>query len=311
MTIANASPDAFVVASFYRFAPLAEPLAHKPALEALCRKQGLRGILLLAHEGINGTVTGSAEAVSALHRHLLAWPEIDSLEWKTATADRHGFRRLKIRLKAEIVTMGQPDISPSQDSGTYVEPADWNSLISRDDIMLIDTRNRYETRLGQFTGAVDPQTDHFRQFPAWAEQLAGTPNKPRAVAMYCTGGIRCEKATAYMRRLGFAEVYHLKGGILRYLEEIPTSESRWQGECFVFDERVSVDHALEPGSYRLCHGCKSPLAEAEQSGPGYEPGVSCRYCHDLLTVSQRQRFRERQHQLQLARQRGSRHFAED
>ena len=299
-----------LVAALYHFANLEDPAAKREPLLALCRQHGVKGTLLLAKEGVNGTIAGGEDGISAVVAHIQSWPELDGLEVKYSTSSGGDFLRMKVRIKKEIVTMGKPDINPAIDTGTYVDPKDWNALISRPDVMVVDTRNRYETRIGSFEGAVDPGTDSFREFPAWAEALAARPDRPKAVAQFCTGGIRCEKATAYMKSLGFDEVYHLKGGILKYLKEIPEGESLWQGDCFVFDERVSLRHGLAEGDYDLCHACKEPLSPGDREHSSYQPGVSCPRCADQLTERQRQRFGERQRQMELAKSRGVAHIGD-
>ena len=243
---------------------------------------------------------------------VLDWIDSDSrfdgLSLKFSTAPSQAFLRMKVRLKKEIVTMGKPGINPAHATGTYVEPSDWNRLVDDPDVMVIDTRNVYETAIGSFDGAVDPQTDSFREFPAWAQSLAQAGDRPRKLAMFCTGGIRCEKASALMQQMGFEEVYHLKGGILKYLEEIPAEDSRWQGECFVFDGRVAVDHDLRPGGYDMCHACRMPLSEEDKTHPAYNVGVSCHHCIEQHDAESRSRFAERQKQITLARQRGESHL---
>jgi len=299
------------VAALYHFTRIADPEAKKPALLAFCLERGIRGTLLLAHEGINGTVCGSPEAIDALIDHLNAWPEIRGLEVKYSQSTGRGFLRMKVKVKKEIVTMGKPDIDPLQDVGTYVEPKDWNELISRQDVMVIDTRNTYETRIGKFERAVDPETRTFRAFPEWADQLRADPDRPKSVAMYCTGGIRCEKASAYMKQIGFEDVYHLKGGILKYLEDIPQEDSMWEGDCFVFDERVSLKHGLIEGDYDICFACKDPLSEDDRAQPGFEDGVSCHRCVNTYSDAQKEKFRERQRQIVLANQRGEDHLGQN
>ena len=266
--------------------------------------------MLLAREGVNGTICGGEEGVAAVVGHIEAWPEVDGLEVKYSASSGKGFLRMKVRLKREIVTMGKPGIDAARDAGAYVEPRDWNALIGRPGVMVVDARNRYETRIGAFEGAVDPGTETFREFPGWADALAAGGDRPEAVAMYCTGGIRCEKASAYMKSLGFREVYHLRGGILKYLEEVPEEESLWRGDCFVFDERVSLRHGLAEGDYDLCHACKEPLSPGDRAHPAYRPGVSCPRCADRLTERQRGRFEERQRQVELARVRGEEHIGD-
>ncbi len=306
MTHAPAT-QSFKVAALYRFARLARYRELKSPLAEFCCARGIRGTLILANEGINGTVAGTDEAVAELIAYLNSWPEFAEAEIKYSTAEKMPFYRMKVRLKREIVTMGVPDIDPLLAAGTYVEAKDWNGLIADKDTILIDTRNDYEVKIGTFRGAIDPGTKAFTEFPAWIaanrERLEG-----KNIAMFCTGGIRCEKATAYVKGLGVENVFHLKGGILKYLQDVPADESRWEGECFVFDERVSVGHGLIEGEAELCRACRSPLtAEAKQTAH-YEAGVSCPACFDKRTEADRARYGERQKQIRLALARGERHI---
>jgi UPF0176 protein len=295
------------VAALYRFAPFAAYREMKAELAEFCCARGVRGTLILAHEGINGTVAGSAEAVGSLIEKLHEWPEFAGAEIKYSFAEKMPFYRMKVKVKREIVTMGVADIDPLKSAGTYVEAKDWNALIADEDTILIDTRNDYEVQIGTFAGAVDPNTKTFTEFPSWVknnrERLEG-----KKVAMFCTGGIRCEKATAFVKGLGVENVYHLKGGILKYLEEVPTAESRWEGECFVFDERVSIGHGLVEGEAELCRACRSPLTATAKASDKYEEGVSCPTCFDTRTAEDRARYAERQKQIRLAHQRGERHI---
>lgn len=300
----------FRVAALYHFTRLDDPASRRAPLLELCQRAGIKGTLLLAHEGINGTIAGPEDGIAKVIAHLEHWPEISGLEVKYSSSSTAGFLRMKVRLKQEIVTMGKPGIDPANIAGTYVDPKDWNDLIQRQDVMVIDTRNTYETRIGKFDRAVDPMTDTFRAFPSWADALAADPDRPKAVAMYCTGGIRCEKATAYMKEIGFDEVYHLKGGILKYLEEVPEEDSLWEGECFVFDERVSLGHRLVEGDYDLCHACKEPVSADDRLHRDYERGVSCPHCIAHISDGQRARFRERQRQIDLAAARGDAHLGD-
>ena len=299
--------DGFLVAALYHFVAVPRFADLRVPLQALCEENGVRGTLLLAHEGINGTIAGPDAGIAAVLGWLRAQPEFAGLEHKESRASAIPFLRMKVRLKKEIVTMGVEDIDPTRSVGTYVAPAEWNALISDPDTIVIDTRNDYETAIGTFRGALDPQTKTFREFPDWVRQNAGLHNKPK-IAMYCTGGIRCEKATAFMKAEGFDEVYHLKGGILKYLEEVPAEDSLWDGACFVFDERVSVTHGLEEGEHRLCRACRHPLTAEEIASPLFEPGVSCPPCHATRSEEDRLRVRQRQKQMALARQRGERHL---
>ncbi|MFW8633765.1 rhodanese-related sulfurtransferase [Cribrihabitans pelagius] len=297
----------YTIAALYHFTRFPDPAAIRPALLELCRAQGVKGSLLLAREGINGTIAGPRAGIDAVLALIRALPGCGGLEWKEATASEPPFGRMKVRLKKEIVTMGQPDVDPRASVGHYVEPGDWNDLIRQDDVVLIDTRNDYEVAIGTFEGAVDPKTESFRDFPAWWEANKDRFRNKR-VAMFCTGGIRCEKSTNYLLGQGVEDVYHLKGGILRYLEEVPQENSSWQGECFVFDNRVSVGHGLAEGPHELCHGCRRPILPADKARPGFEQGVSCHQCIDETSEEDKARFRERQKQMQLARARGEDHL---
>ena len=303
----RSTPDnPFRVAALYRFVRIAEPKALRADLAPFCCGQGIKGTLLIAPEGINGTVAGSDGAIEALVERL-GTHGLTDLEIKFSRASSMPFHRLKVRLKAEIVTMGRPGIDPLLSVGTYVDPSDWNALIANPDTIVIDTRNDYEVAIGTFHGAVDPATKSFREFPGWAEANREM-FEGRKVAMFCTGGIRCEKATAFVRSLGLEDVYHLKGGILKYLEEVPASGSLWEGECFVFDERVSVGHGLEEGEAELCRACRMPLTAADRASPLYEPGISCPHCHDARSEEDRARYAERQRQVELAERRGEEHI---
>ena len=302
-----AEDGTFLVAALYHFVSVPHFADLREPLQALCEDNGVRGTLLLAHEGINGTIAGPEDGIRTVLAFLRAQPEFAKLEHKESSAAEMPFLRMKVRLKKEIVTMGVEDIDPTRSVGTYVAPEDWNALISDPDTIVIDTRNDYETAIGMFRGALDPNTKTFREFPDWVRQNTGLHNKPK-IAMYCTGGIRCEKATAFMKAEGFDEVYHLKGGILKYLENIPAEESLWDGACFVFDERVSVTHGLEEGEHKLCRACRHPLTSEEITSPLYEAGVSCPHCHATRSEEDRLRFRQRQKQMDLARQRGERHL---
>jgi UPF0176 protein len=294
----------FVIAALYQFAPLDDFHALREPLLDFCLQHDVRGSLLLAAEGINGTIAGTREAIDAVLAFLKRDPRLARLEHKESFDEVQPFRRMKVKLKREIVTLGVEGIDPNREVGTYVDPRDWNAVISDPEVLLLDTRNDYEVQIGTFEGAVNPNTETFRQFPDFVRTI--DPAKHRKVAMFCTGGIRCEKASAYLLRQGFAEVYHLKGGILKYLEEVPEQESLWRGECFVFDDRVTVDHRLRKGSYDLCHGCGWPVSAADRESPKYEEGVSCPHCADTLTDDQRARFRERRRQSQLALLRSTR-----
>jgi len=300
------APAPLRVTALYRFARFPDPAALKAPLLAVCVAHGVKGTLLLAREGINGTIAGTGAAIDAVLAHIRTLPGCAGLEVKDSTAETPPFLRMKVRLKREIVTMGQPDIDPLGGTGQYVKPADWNALIERPDTIVIDTRNDYEVRVGTFAGAIDPQTHSFSEFPAWfrahRDELAG-----KTIAMFCTGGIRCEKSTAFLKAEGIDDVHHLEGGILKYLEQVPEAESRWQGECFVFDQRVAVGHGLAPGTHSLCHACRMPVSPAERASPLYEEGVSCPACHDTRDETQRAGYAERHRQVQLAEARGEAH----
>ncbi|KPF60382.1 rhodanese-related sulfurtransferase [Rhizobium sp. AAP116] len=298
---------AFCVAALYHFAKFPRFESFQEPLEALCKTEGVKGTLLIAHEGINGTIAGTDAAIAKVLAFLRSQPEFVNLEHKESRASKMPFLRMKVRLKKEIVTMGVEDIDPNEIVGTYVDPKDWNDLISDPETIVIDTRNDYETAIGIFRGAVDPNTKTFREFPDWVKNNPGLHNKPK-IAMYCTGGIRCEKATAFMKQQGFDEVYHLKGGILKYLEEVPEEQSLWDGACFVFDERVSVTHGLKEGDHRLCHACRNPITAEELTHPHYEEGVSCSHCYPDRSEADRDRYRQRQLQIALARKRGEKHI---
>ena len=302
----NVEQKPVVVAAMYRFVTLDNFKELREPLLAFAMEQGVRGTLLLANEGINGTVAGSREAIDALIAYLRADPRLEALDWKESYHDEVPFLRMKVKLKREIVTLGVPGIDPNRVVGTYVEPKDWNRIVDDPEVVLIDTRNDYEVEIGTFKGAVDPKTVTFREFPAWVKENLD-PSQHRKVAMFCTGGIRCEKASAYMLQEGFEEVYHLQGGVLKYLEEVPQEDSRWDGECFVFDSRVAVDHSLQKGQYDQCYACRHPITEEDKASPKYQQGVSCPRCHDDLTAEKQARFRERQKQVELARARGEQH----
>ena len=281
----------------------------KGPLLAICEREQVLGTLILAGEGINGTIAGPHSGVRAVLDHIRSDDRLADLKHKESYSEEtNPFHRIKIHLKKEIVTMGVPGIDPLKTVGTYVKPKAWNELISDPDVILIDTRNIYETAIGTFSGAVDPRTVNFRDFPAWVDEHKAQLSKKPKIAMFCTGGIRCEKATSLMLENGYDEVFHLEGGILKYLEEVPTDQSMWEGQCFVFDERVSVGHGLVPGSYDLCHACRHPIDAEDKASEFYELGVSCPHCHLDTTPEQKARFAERQKQIRLASERGEQHF---
>lgn len=299
----------FTVAALYKFTPFPDPAPLRAPLAGTACAHGVKGTLLLAPEGINGTIAGTREGIDAVLAHIQGLPGCADLEWKESEAAEMPFGRMKVRLKREIVTMGKPDVDPTASVGAYVDPADWNALISDPDVAVIDTRNDYEVAIGTFEGAVDPETKSFGEFPDWwrrnHNRFAG-----RRIAMFCTGGIRCEKSTNYLLSQGVKDVFHLKGGILKYLEEVPEHESLWHGECFVFDQRVSVGHGLKQGDYTMCRACRRPLDDEDRKHPDFEEGVACARCVGEFTDADRERFRERQRQVELAEARGERHLGQ-
>jgi len=270
----------------------------------------VRGTLLLANEGINGTIAGSKSAINKVLTWLRNDPRLSDIDVKESLTDTPPFNRAKVKLKKEIVTMGIEGIDPKRVVGTYVNPKDWNTLISDPDVILVDTRNDYEFKVGTFRNAINPKTESFREFPSYVRDNLD-PVKHKKVAMFCTGGIRCEKSTAFLKEQGFDEVYHLKGGILKYLEEVPPEETLWEGECFVFDERVTVNLQLEKGNYDQCNACRLPITQEDKISKKYEQGVSCPHCYDKVTDIQKSRFMEREKQIELARKRGEAHIGAD
>lgn len=297
------------VAALYRFVAFAELDKLQPAILEKCSAGGVKGTILLAREGINGTIAGTPSAIDDVVAFLRALPGCAELDVKYSHADEMPFYRMKVRLKKEIVTLGVDGIDPKREVGTYVQPEDWNALISDPDTILIDTRNDYEVAIGTFEGAIDPKTKAFRDFPEWfhenRDELEASGKK---FAMFCTGGIRCEKSTAFLKAEGINEVYHLEGGILRYLETVPEAESKWRGECFVFDERVSVRHGLELGDMELCHACRRPISQDDKASAHFIEGVSCPACYEERSADDRARFAERQKQIALAKKRGKQHI---
>jgi len=298
----------FVVAALYAFRDLKDYEERRQPLRAVAETYGVFGTLLLAREGVNGTIAGTRDGIDAVLAHIKSWPGCSDLEWKEAETDTMPFLRLKVRLKSEIVTMGVDDLDPVKDAGTYVAPEDWNTLITQDDVIVIDTRNDYEVAIGSFEGAINPQTETFRQFPQWSKRILARSPAPK-VAMFCTGGIRCEKASAYLKSQGVPEVYHLKGGILKYLEEVNPKDSLWSGECFVFDRRVAVGHGLSQGTHQLCAICRRPFRN--DSAPHLHGGVAttpCRDCQKKAPPDKKARADARQQQMDLAEARGSVHL---
>lgn len=300
-------PTQYVTCALYKFVALPNygSIRH-PLLKVMTDNQ-VFGTLLLASEGINGTISGTRASIDTVLHWLAQQPGLDNIDTKESYDDNIPFYRTKVKLKKEIVTMGVEGIDPNQVVGSYVKPADWNALISDPDVLVVDTRNNYEVEIGTFKDAVNPNTTSFREFPAWATENIES-DKTKKIAMFCTGGIRCEKSTAYMKEQGFDEVYHLEGGILKYLEEVPKEQTLWQGECFVFDNRVAVDHDLKRGSYDQCHACRMPITEQEKTLDTYQEGLSCHHCFGTLTEEQKQRFSQRQKQMQLAKARGEEHI---
>ena len=298
------------VAALYRFVRLEDYENLRGPLLAFCEARGIRGTLLLAEEGINGTIAGTAQAISEVLAYLKKDDRLADLECKFSYNTDRPFLRMKVKLKKEIVTMGRPGIDPNQCVGRYASPEQWNTLVDDPECLVIDTRNDYEVEIGTFRGAVNPYTTSFREFPEWVEKNLD-PSKHKTVAMFCTGGIRCEKSTSLLVSMGFEDVWHLQGGILNYLEKTPVEQTRWDGECFVFDSRVSVGHDLEKGSYDQCYACRFPIDDAQKASDLYVPGVSCPRCHDAHSDQQKERFTERQKQIALAKARGEAHIGAD
>lgn len=297
-----------IIAALYQFVELPDYRELREPLLKHCMDHGVTGTLLLAAEGINGTVAGTREGIDALNAWFAADGRFGNLEYKESamTPDGVPFYRMKVKLKKEIVTLGVPGISPKMKVGRYVLPEDWNGLITDPECITIDTRNDYEYEVGTFHGAINPNTKTFREFPKWvAENL--DPAKHKKIAMFCTGGIRCEKSTSYLLDQGFEEVYHLKGGVLNYFEHVPHTETTWDGECFVFDNRVTVNHKLEPGAFDQCHACRRPITDEDKARPEYMLGIQCHHCIDEHTPAQKERFAMRQQQIELATERGERH----
>jgi len=299
-----------VVCALYKFVTLENFQSLRQPLHNVMEANQVRGTLLLADEGINGTIAGSRAAIDKVLDWLRSDPRLADIDYKESFTDNLPFNRTKVKLKKEIVTMGVEGIDPKRVVGTYVSPADWNKLISDPDVVLVDTRNDYEFKVGTFKNAINPNTESFREFPRYVRENLH-PEKQKKIAMFCTGGIRCEKSTAFLKEQGFNEVYHLKGGILKYLEEVPIQETLWEGECFVFDERVTVNLRLEKGNYDQCNACRLPITEADKASDRYQQGVSCPHCYDKVTEAQKIRFREREKQMALARQRGEAHIGAD
>ena len=307
-------PEKKIIASFYKFIDWSDFQEKKPVLENICRKNNIVGTILLAPEGINGTISGSHEEILTTIEELKKDSRLSDLEPKFSEAMGETFKRTKVRLKKEIVSMGKESVNPGQMTGTSVPPKQWNKIIQDPNILVVDTRNQYEHAIGSFEGSVDPQTTSFREFPEWVEEklkpLMEKQNKTK-VAMFCTGGIRCEKASSYLLQEGFAEVFQLQGGILKYLENINLENSLWEGECFVFDDRVSIQHGLLEGNYSMCHACRMPIDDDDMKSNQYLEGISCPNCYDLHSDERKLRFGERQKQIELARQRNEKHIGKN
>ena len=278
----------YLIATFYQFAELTDLIAKQQQIMAWCEAEAVKGTIILASEGINGTIAGNERAIASVLANLRRISNLSNLEHKKAKAEKAPFAKLKVKIKPEIVTLGLPEVDPNQQVGTYVDPEDWNQIISDPEVVIVDTRNDYEVEIGTFERAINPRTESFREFPQYAAQNLDPEQNPK-VAMFCTGGIRCEKASSYLLSQGFKEVYHLKGGILKYLEQVAPEESKWQGECFVFDERVAVKEGLEIGSYELCYACGHPISEIDKESPQYESHISCPHCYDRLTPDKKNR----------------------
>lgn len=297
----------FLTAALYKFVELSDFASLRAPLLACCEKNQVKGTILLAPEGINGTIAGAPAGVYAVLEFLRSDSRFADLVHKESRSEKAPFYRLKVRLKREIVTMGVPDINPNEMAGEYVKPEEWNKLLDDPDVVVVDVRNDYEVSIGTFKGAIDPHTKSFSELPEWVKRETALHDKPK-VAMFCTGGIRCEKSTAFLRSQGFDRVYHLEGGILKYLETVPEAESRWEGECFVFDERVSVGHGLKPGEYELCRACRNPISQSDKESELFVLGISCPHCHGSKTEVQKQSLSERQRQIELAKSRNQVHI---
>ena len=298
-----------LVAALYKFVEIDDLLSLQSDLHEICGKNNIMGTILIANEGINGTISGKTNEINQTISLLKSDKRFTNIEIKYSSTDKQPFHRMKVRLKKEIVTIGLPEINPNNKVGTYVKPDDWNDLISDPNVVVIDTRNRYETKIGSFQNALDPETSSFREFPDWVKKFKSSKeNANKKIAMFCTGGIRCEKASSLMKEEGFEDVYHLQGGILKYLETIDKENSLWNGECFVFDQRVCLTDELEIGSYKMCFACRMPITEEEMQNEKYIEGISCIYCYDKTTKEKKERFGSRQKQILLAKERGEKHL---
>ena len=298
----------FLIAAFYKFTKVSLLFELQTEFYKFLENLNIKGTVLLAEEGINGTVSGSSESIAKFKNFLFDKDLLSESDFKVSSADFMPFPRLKVKLKKEIVTIGNCEINPGKKVGEYVDPLDWNQLITDEDVLVLDTRNTYEVSIGSFEGAIQPETTNFREFPEWAETEGSKLPKDKKIAMFCTGGIRCEKASSLLKDKGFEKVFHLKGGILNYLEKVKPEESLWNGECFVFDDRVALNHKLEPGSYDLCHGCRMPITEDDKLSANFIRGVSCAHCFDDKTEEQKRRYADRQMQIDLAKSRNQKHI---
>ncbi len=298
-----------VVAALYHFSHLDNYQDLRKPLQSFCSEQKIKGTLLLAEEGINGTIAGSREGIDAVLEYLRQDTRLSQLSYKESYTEGYPFYRMKVKLKKEIVPLGVEGVSPTKKVGTYVKPKEWNQLLLDPEVVVIDTRNDYEVRVGTFKNAQNPETERFRDFPGYIKGNLDQ-KEHKKVAMFCTGGIRCEKASSFMLEEGFEEVYHLQGGILKYLEEVPEEESLWEGECFVFDQRVTVLHGLKEGEHVLCFGCRSPLSNEDIHSPHYKEGISCPYCYNQVSEDKKKRLAERQKQIELAKSRGEEHIGQ-
>ena len=298
-----------LVAALYKFVEIDDLLSLQSNLYEICEKNNIMGTILIANEGINGTISGKTNEINQTISLLKSDKRFTNIEIKYSSTDKQPFHRMKVRLKKEIVTIGLPEINPNDKVGTYVKPDDWNDLISDPNVVVIDTRNKYETKIGSFQNALDPETSSFREFPDWVKKFKSSKeNANKKIAMFCTGGIRCEKASSLMKEEGFEDVYHLQGGILKYLETIDKENSLWNGECFVFDQRVCLTDELEVGSYKMCFACRMPITDEEMQNEKYIEGISCIYCYDKTTKEKKERFGSRQKQILLAKERGEKHL---
>ena len=298
-----------LVAALYKFVEINDLLSLQDNLYNICEENNIMGTILIADEGINGTISGKHNEIKETISSLTSDDRFSNIEIKYSSTDKQPFHRMKVRLKKEIVTIGLPEINPNKKVGKYVKPEDWNKLISDPNVVVIDTRNKYETKIGSFQNALDPETSSFREFPDWVKKFKNSENNTnKKIAMFCTGGIRCEKASSLMKEEGFEDVYHLQGGILKYLETIDKENSLWNGECFVFDQRVCLTDELEVGSYKMCFACRMPITEEEMLNKKYIEGISCIYCYDKTTKEKKERFGSRQKQILLAKERGEKHL---